>query len=81
MNKTVEDSLRSKGIEPLSAQQKAHNQAVARELQNKPKCPTCNSTNVKKISTISKVAGASMFGLLSKTVRSQFKCENCGYKW
>lgn len=45
------------------------------------KCPTCSSTRVKKISTTSKVAGAAMFGLFSKTARSQFKCEQCGYKW
>lgn len=45
------------------------------------RCPTCNSTKVKKISTTSKVIGASMFGLFSKTARSQFKCEQCGYKW
>lgn len=46
-----------------------------------PKCPTCGSTNAKKISAMSKVAGASMFGLFSKTARSQFECNNCGYKW
>lgn len=51
------------------------------QQQNKPKCPTCNSTNIKKISALSKVAGASMFGLFSKTARSQFQCNNCGYKW
>ena len=45
------------------------------------KCPTCSSTRVKKISTTSKVAGAAVFGLFSKTARSQFKCEQCGYKW
>lgn len=48
---------------------------------NKLHCPTCNSTKVKKISGTAKVAGAAMFGLFSKTARSQFKCENCGYKW
>ena len=46
-----------------------------------PKCPTCSSINVKKISSISKVAGAVTFGLFSKTAKSQFKCNNCGYKW
>ena len=49
--------------------------------QNIPKCPTCGSSNIKKISTASKIAGATMFGLFSRTAKSQFKCENCGYKW
>ena len=48
---------------------------------NKPKCPTCGSTNIKKISTTSKVLGAAMWGLFSKTAHSQFQCGNCGYKW
>lgn len=48
---------------------------------NRPTCPTCGSTNVEKISAAAKVGGAAMFGLLSKTARSQFKCKNCGYKW
>lgn len=48
---------------------------------NTIKCPTCNSTKVKRISGTAKVAGAVAFGLLSKTAKSQFKCENCGYKW
>ena len=51
------------------------------EDDNTLRCPTCNSTKVKKISATSKVVGASMFGLFSKTARSQFKCERCGYKW
>lgn len=66
---------------PLTPEQIAYNNSVARELLNKPKCPTCGSTNVKKISGTAKVAGAAMFGLFSKTARSQFKCDNCGYKW
>lgn len=50
-------------------------------INSKPKCPTCQSTNIKKISTTSKVMGAIGFGLLSKTAKSQFECKNCGYKW
>lgn len=49
--------------------------------QSKVHCPYCNSTNVKKISGTERVAGAVAFGLFSKTARSQFKCENCGYMW
>lgn len=51
------------------------------KMKNKPKCITCGSTNIKKISTSAKVAGAVAFGLFSKTAKSQFKCENCGCKW
>ncbi len=56
----------------LMSQQKA---------QNKPKCPTCSSTNIEKISSFDKAAGVVLFGLFSKTAKSQFKCRNCGYKW
>lgn len=51
------------------------------QLLNIPKCPTCSSTNVKKIGSISKVAGVVTFGIFSKTAKSQFKCNSCGYKW
>lgn len=44
-------------------------------------CPTCGSANVKKISLASKAVGAGLFGLFSKTARSQFECNSCGYKW
>ena len=48
---------------------------------NVPRCPTCNSTNIKKISSLNRVAHGYAFGLFSKTARSQFCCQNCGYKW
>ena len=54
---------------------------MSRSDSNAIKCPTCNSRNVKRISGMSKAAGAAMFGLFSKTAKSQFECENCGYKW
>lgn len=46
-----------------------------------PKCPTCSSTNIQKISDLSKATHALAFGLFSKTARSQFCCKDCGYKW
>ena len=54
---------------------------MSRSDSNAIKCPTCSSRNVKRISGMSKAAGAAMFGLFSKTAKSQFECENCGYKW
>lgn len=46
-----------------------------------PKCPTCQSTNIKKISSVSKAVHGFAFGLFSKTAKSQFECNDCHYKW
>lgn len=55
--------------------------AQAQEWLNKPKCPTCGSTNVEKISFGKKAVGGALFGLLSSDVRKSMHCKNCGYKW
>lgn len=49
--------------------------------ENIPKCPTCGSPNIKKISLTSKAVGGVMFGLFSSNVRKTMHCKNCGYKW
>ena len=54
---------------------------IKKQPSNQPKCPTCGSTNIKKISAASKAGGMFMFGIFSKTAKSQFQCEDCGYKW
>ena len=46
-----------------------------------PHCPTCNSTNVHKISDLRRGVHAAMWGLLSTTAKCQYECKNCGYKW
>lgn len=46
-----------------------------------PRCPTCQSTNIEKISVAKKTLGGIMFGLFSSNVRNTFFCNNCGYKW
>lgn len=62
-------------------QEQAHNNAVARELLNKPKCPTCGSTNVKPISTTERAASVIGLGLLSKKINKTYKCLNCKCTW
>lgn len=66
---------------PPSQEQIAYANAVARESLNKPKCPTCQSLNLKKISTTSKVINTAMFGLLGTKRHKTFHCNNCGYEW
>lgn len=46
-----------------------------------PKCPTCGSSNVQRISGARKVGGAVMFGLFSSSIRKSFMCKDCGYRW
>ena len=53
----------------------------AQELLNKPKCPTCGSTNIRKIGGIERGASIAAFGIFSKKINKTFKCNNCGYTW
>lgn len=53
----------------------------ANPTPQQPRCPTCGSPYIERISATSKAAGAFAFGLFSKTAKSQFRCKNCGYKW
>lgn len=49
---------------------------------NTPHCPTCQSTNIKKISTTNKVGSAVAFGVFSVGhISKTFKCNNCGMKF
>lgn len=49
--------------------------------QAQPKCPTCGSTNVSKISTLNRSASVYAVGLASNKIGKQFKCGKCGYMW
>lgn len=52
-----------------------------KEQASLPKCPTCHSTNIEKISTGKKIKGSLLFGVLSSDVRNTMHCKNCGAKW
>lgn len=51
--------------------------------QPKPKCPTCGTENIRKISDAERGANAFMFGLMGNKRKCQFECinPNCKYKW
>lgn len=48
---------------------------------NTPKCPTCSSTNLKKITATSKAINTIAFGLLGTKRNKTFHCNQCGYEW
>lgn len=51
------------------------------EEDDRPKCPTCGSTNIEKISLGKKAVGGALFGIFSSNVRKSMHCKSCGYKW
>ena len=46
-----------------------------------PKCPTCSSTDIRKISTGERMVSVGFLGLFSKKINKSFKCNKCGYTW
>lgn len=59
----------------------AHTDSLKKEKSNSPKCPTCQSTNIRRISMIESGASIFAFGILSKKINKTFKCNSCGYTW
>lgn len=60
---------------------KKNEKPLSMYVPQRPKCPTCGSINIGRISTFDKILGGAMFGLFSSDVRNTMHCRNCGYKW
>ena len=63
------------------SQIKATKEKEKQESSNIPKCPTCKSTKVRKISGTKRWLGTGLFGLASSDIGKTMQCDNCGYKW
>ena len=48
---------------------------------NAPRCPTCGSTDLKKIDALDRAISVSFLGLASGKIGKSFKCNHCGYMW
>ena len=48
---------------------------------NQPKCPTCGSTNIQKISGTKRWLSTGLFGLASSDIGKSMVCRSCGFKW
>lgn len=46
-----------------------------------PKCPSCGSSNVAKVGTVSRAVSVGIFGLASSKIGKTHKCNNCGSTW
>lgn len=54
---------------------------AGRSEQPKPKCPTCGSTNLRKVSVSAKAVSVGLFGIFSQKVKKTWHCNSCGYEW
>ena len=60
---------------------KKETQEHQEQQSNIPKCPTCGSTNICKISTGKKALGFITVGIFSSNFGKTMECKQCGYKW
>ena len=58
----------------------ARNRAGLSPLDNHPKCPTCGSENLSRISGIGTISIFGNFGITNGDAGKTFKCNNCGYR-
>lgn len=76
-----EETKQQAEFEEQMRQAEVHYYIQAERDKNKPKCPTCGSTNIKKIGGIERGVSIAAFGIFSKKINKTFKCCNCGYTW
>lgn len=56
-------------------------QRQIRECNNKPRCPNCSSTNIRRISNINRAVSVATVGVASSKIGKQYECLNCKHKW
>lgn len=70
---------------PLTSAQIASERRIKQEQRkqtaNIPRCPTCRSTNIQKLSVTSRAIDGFVYGRHSVEGRAQFWCKNCNYRW
>lgn len=75
-------SMREKDKELLEAdlQFKAR-QNAKKAAANTLHCPTCGSTNIKKLDVVDRAVSVGFFGIFSNKINKSFKCKDCGCTW
>ena len=58
-----------------------NHQRVMEKASHLPKCPTCGSTNVHKISFTRKATSIVGLGILSNKIGKTYQCDNCKATW
>lgn len=77
----IEFELKIQQFIKINKERIASEKQAKDEKQNIPKCPTCGSTNIKKISGTKRFVSTGIFGLASSNIGKNMECRSCGAKW
>ena len=73
--------IREARRDSLTHQADIYEKNTQKNIKNIPKCPTCQSADIKRISGLSKAIDVAMWGVLSRKIHKQWRCNNCGSEW
>ncbi len=80
-NNPLFDKEKYEAREQADRERIERNKAGLNPLDNLPKCPTCGSENLSRISGIGTISIFGNFGITNGDAGKTFKCNNCGYRW
>ena len=81
IKQTKELQQQSQQITTTQSTTASSTSSSTKSTTNIPKCPTCGSTNVRKISATKRWVGVGLFGLASSDATHTMQCNDCGAKW
>jgi len=77
----IKDTYDPKIREDREAIDKAEAARLRPVQKPRPKCPTCQSTNISKIGILDTAASITLWGIFSNKINKSFECKDCGYTW
>lgn len=73
--------IRQARQESLNVKANSYSKKLKEAKSNIPRCPICQSSDIKKISGFSKASSVALWGIFSQKVKKQWNCNNCGSEW
>lgn len=81
-NKDIEIVCRKCGVKHTNSVIVKETEPVkSQPVRNIPKCPTCGSPQIERISTLTKATSFGFFGVFSRDFNKTFHCKKCNYRW
>ena len=50
-------------------------------INTKPRCPMCNSYDIKQVTGMERAMSVGFWGFASKKINKSFECKKCGHTW